>query len=148
MGAIDALRGLVVYFDTNIIIYIVEGYPAQRVVMRDLVRALDDGLFRTLTSEMTLAEVLVGPFRAPNPLYEITYNAVLSGQEKVEVVPVTREILVDAARLRAESRMRLPDAIHVATAARHGCDIFLTNDNRLRPPAGLTIMTLAELAQP
>ena len=66
MGAIDALRGLVVYFDANIIIYIVEGYPSQRIILRNLVRALDDGLFRTLTSELTLAEVLVGPFRAPN----------------------------------------------------------------------------------
>lgn len=145
MGAIDALRGLVVYFDANIIISIVEGYPAQRMVLSNLVRALDSGLFRTLTSELTLAEVLVGPFRVSNPMYEITYGAVLSGQQQIELVPVTREILVDAARLRAESRMQLPDAIHIATALRQGCDIFLTNDHRLSPPVGLTITTLAEL---
>lgn len=147
MGAIERLRGLVVYFDANIIIYVVEGYPAQRLALQDLVRALDDGFFRVLTSELTLAEVLVGPFRAPSPLYEITYSAVLSGQEQIEVVPVTRDILVDAARLRAESGMRLADAIHVATALRHGCHVFLTNDHRLRAPAGLTVITLAELAQ-
>ena len=148
MGAIDLLRGLVVYFDTNIIIYIVEGYPAQRLVLRDLLRALDDGLFRALTSELTLAQVLVGPFRAPNPLYEMTYSAMLSGREQVEVVPVVRSILVDAARFRVESGMRLPDAIHIATAQRHGCDVFLTNDHRLWTPASLTVVTLAELAQP
>jgi predicted nucleic acid-binding protein len=147
MGALDPLRGLVVYFDANIIIYIVEGYPAQRVVLRDLVRALDDGLFRALTSELTLAEVLVGPFRTPNPLYERTYSAVLSGQEQIEVVPVTRDILVAAALLRAESRIQLPDAIHAATARRHGCDVFLTNDDRLRLSPGPTVLTLADLTQ-
>jgi predicted nucleic acid-binding protein len=65
----------------------------------------------------------------------------------VALRPVTRDILVDAARLRAESRTQLPDAIHVATALRHGCEVYLTNDHRLRPPAGLTITTLAELAE-
>ena len=104
MGAIDRLRGLLVYLDANIIISIVEGYPAHRPVLRDLVQALDDGVFSAVTSELTLAEVLVGPFRAPNRRYEAIYSAILK------------------------------------------CDLFLTNDQRLQAPAGLTVITLAELA--
>jgi predicted nucleic acid-binding protein len=71
----------------------------------------------------------------------------LSGRERIQMLPVTRDILEQAARSRAESTMRLPDAIHVATAQAHGCNVFLTNDGRIRAPAGLTAITLAELAQ-
>ena len=145
MGALDRLRGLLVYLDANIIIYIVEGYATHRAILRDLVKALDDRAFRAMTSELTLAEVLVGAFRAPDRRYEAVYSNVLSGREPIEVIPVGRDILIGAARLRAESRMRLPDAIHVATARTHQCDLLLTNDHRLQAAAGVTVVTLAEL---
>jgi predicted nucleic acid-binding protein len=116
--------------------------------LRDVVQALDDGQFRAVTSELTLAEVLVQPLRASDRVYETTYMTMLSGHEAIQVQPVDREILVDAARIRAEIGTRLPDAIHLATARASGCSTFLTNDHRLRAPAGLTVATLAELAQP
>ncbi len=43
MGAIDRLRGHIVYFDANIIIYIVEGFAAFRLILREVIQALDDG---------------------------------------------------------------------------------------------------------
>ena len=58
------------------------------------------------------------------------------------MVPVSRTILIDAARLRANSGLRLPDAIHVATAVAAGCPIFLSNDRRLKVPDVLQLLAL------
>jgi predicted nucleic acid-binding protein len=146
MGALDRFRGQIVYLDANIIIYIVEGFPLFRAVLEEIIIALDTGLFEAVTSELTLAEVLVQPFRTRDSVYETTYTTMLSGREALRVVPVEREMLIEAARIRAEHNTRLADAIHVATAQASGCSIFLTNDDRLRAPAEITILTLAELA--
>ena len=50
-----------------------------------------------------------------------------------------------AAELRATiESLRLPDAIHLATAETERCDLFLTNDKRLRSVPRLPIVVLAE----
>ncbi len=100
-----------------------------------------------MTSELTLAEVLVQPLRASDRVYETMYMTMLSGREAIQVWPLDRQVLIDAARIRAEMGTRLPDAIHFAAARASGCSIFLTNDHRLRAPGGVTIVTLAELTQ-
>lgn len=47
-------------------------------------------------------------------------------------MPVSRSILIEAAKIRsAAGNVRLPDAIHLATAVSTGCDTVLTNDRTL-----------------
>ena len=60
-------------------------------------------------------------------------------------MPVSRDVLVAAARLRAETNMKLPDAIHAATAQLTGCTQFLTNDTHIKALPGLIILSLTEL---
>ncbi|MBL7202552.1 MAG: PIN domain-containing protein [Anaerolineae bacterium] len=55
-------------------------------------------------------------------------------------------ILERAARLRATTdSLRLPDAIHLATATLERCDRFLTNDKRPKAVAVLPVVVLAEV---
>jgi predicted nucleic acid-binding protein len=42
----------------------------------------------------------------------------------LQVVPVDGSIFLAAARLRATTSLKLPDAIHLATADRYRCDSF------------------------
>ncbi|WP_432431925.1 PIN domain-containing protein [Methylocystis rosea] len=52
-------------------------------------------------------------------------------------------MLVHAARLRATVKsMRMPDAIHVATAKLHNCAAFVTADRRLFVPDGIRTINL------
>lgn len=146
MGTADRLHGLTVYLDANILIYVVEGLFGFGAVVYDITRAIAGSDFHAVTSELSLAEVLVVPFRTGNDEDEATYMTMLSGRETIRVQPVESGILLDAARVRAETGSRLPDAIHLATARATRCDVFLTNDIRLRAPADVTIVTLAELA--
>ena len=100
-----------------------------------------------MTSEITLAECLVKPFADKNiPAIEI-YISLLGEQPSLPVIPISRMILLSAARLRAETRLKLPDAIHVATAKWAGCTAFITNDRRVREGSGVPVILWDELSE-
>jgi len=40
--------------------------------------------------------------------------------------------------------LKLPDAIHVATAQSIDCDIFLTNDKKIRTPKNIEVIILED----
>jgi predicted nucleic acid-binding protein len=48
-----------------------------------------------------------------------------------------RDVLIEAARLRANVNIKLPDAIHAATALLTQCSTFVTNDRRFQNVLGL-----------
>lgn len=59
------------------------------------------------------------------------------------MAPISRTALIEAARLRAQHAcLKLPDAIHAATAVAYGASTFVTNDARFRPVSGLTAVVL------
>jgi predicted nucleic acid-binding protein len=134
-----------VYLDTNIFIYALEGYPAFRPILTTLFNALDRGELTAVTSELTLAEALVKPLLDRHAERQAAYLQVLQPSPSLHLAPVSREVLLAAARLRAETGLKLPDAIHAATAQLTGCDQFLTNDARLTSLPGLAIRRLSEL---
>ncbi len=73
------------------------------------------------------------------------YMAAIQPQQSLQVVPVSREILVAAARRRTASRLKLPDAIHAATAVQSGCSHLVTNDARFRVVSEVEVIVLGEL---
>lgn len=84
-------------------------------------------------SELALAEVLVRPLRAQASDDILRMQGILSPSQWLAVVPVDRNILWSAAQLRAHyPHLRLPDAIHVATAITSRCSHLLTADKGLR----------------
>lgn len=132
MGAIDERLGRKVYLDSNFFIYVLEGVEPWVGVARKILSALDRGECAGVTSELSLAECLVKPLELGHGKVAETYREFLQNRSSLAVVPVSRQILVEAAGVRAVSRIKLPDAIHAATALQRGCSSFLTNDDRLR----------------
>src|SRR4051812_46379606 len=135
MAGLSDILGRTVYLDANIFIYAVEGYAPEEAFLRELLAALEDGRFPAVTSELSLAEVLVKPLKLGREDVAAAYGELLTASDRLAVLPVDRAILVEVARQRAA--LGMPDAIHVATALAAGCDLFLTNNGRLKLPAGL-----------
>jgi predicted nucleic acid-binding protein len=140
-----------VYVDANILIYIVEGNKALASELKQIVEALDAGVLQAVTSELTLAEVLIGPLRTRDAATGDAYKAVLRSGKALRAIPVTSAVLERSTELRCNSTMSLPDAIHLATAELAGCRYFLTEDRhlRVRPPlVALDVVALnAKLAE-
>jgi predicted nucleic acid-binding protein len=104
-------------------------------------QALDGNELAACTSELSLAECLVKPYAERNDQAIAAYLEMLSGRAPVAVVPITGAILLRAARLRAETRLKLPDAIHLATAIETGCATFLSDDRGIRSMKGLKVQS-------
>jgi predicted nucleic acid-binding protein len=145
MGLVSSLTGSSLYLDTNIFIYACEGFPEYADKLLELFETIDSGKITAVTSELTLAELLVKPFMDGNTHRQTIYRDTIQDSDLLSVYPVTRDILIEAARLRSISSLRLPDAIHIATAGFAGCNAFLTNDRRIAAVAGIKIIFLSEV---
>ena len=128
MGPLILPRGASVYVDVQIVIYSVENHPVYQALLEPLWFAHALGQVVVNTSELTLSEVLVMPFRLRDGKLRREYEQLLLRFD-VRLRAVNRRVLVRAARLRAETKkLRTPDAVHAATAELRRCDFFLTND--------------------
>lgn len=123
-----------VYLDTNFIIQSIES-DGEALVF--LIEKATEDLLQLYTSELTLAEVLVGPLKDGNDQLVAQYEDLLTSDEVLEVVPIDRLLLRRSAEIRATFGNKGYDSIHVATAERCGCKLFVSSDRRLRLPPGL-----------
>jgi predicted nucleic acid-binding protein len=119
--------GATVYLDTNPLIYLTEGNPAFKAHIENLFTQFDKAQVQFVTSELALTEVLVHPLRSHDTelvaIYERLFDTL------VRTLPVSREVLIYAAQLRALTPgLRTPDAIHLATATLAKADAFVSGD--------------------
>lgn len=139
------LEGQRLYVDANCFIYLSERHSVFGPPARRLFKAAHDGFCTLVTSDLTLAEVLVLPIRLGDEAMQAQYVEAVSPRDALEVRGVTRAILIESARLRATTGSKLPDAIHVATAISAGCSAVVTEDRGIRAPAGLRLVRVSEL---
>jgi predicted nucleic acid-binding protein len=129
---------------STLFIYALEGYPDFTPRIAILLEAMDRQEIEALTSELTLAEVLVKPFRERHVAWQRTYQEVLQPSVSLTLLPVSRAILIAAAQIRAQFPIKLPDAIHAATAQQVSCGSFLTNDPGFKTVKNLPVVLLSE----
>lgn len=132
------------YLDTNVLIYAMETTDAQGMRARRCLRQIEEDEIEAATGELTLAEVLRGGnSRRSDALFD-GYLELLSSASPIRIVPVDRNVLISAARLRFDRRIELPDAIHLATAQIAGCAVVLTEDREMPVPADMQKRSLTD----
>lgn len=144
MGLLDSLIGDHIYLDSNIWIYSSQGTPAYKQALSSMFAAVDAGTLSVVTSELSLAEILVRPIREGNTLEQKTYIRAITNTKNSIAVPIERTVLIQAAKLRSRTKLKLPDAIHAATAMSSQCTTFLTNDKQFRTVPNLPVVLLSQ----
>ena len=119
-----------IYADSCIVIYLIEGDFNRRDRIAEYLLRSDTTPNRIGFSDLTRMECLIHPVREGDVQLRSAYEAFFSGPCS-DYIPLTSKIFDKATELRAEYRLKTPDAIHLAAALVSGCDIFLTNDLRL-----------------
>jgi predicted nucleic acid-binding protein len=126
--------------DSSIFIYFIEEHAEYLPVVEPIFSAISAGAITAVTSSLTLLEVLVQPLRANLPALADRYEKILTRSSGVRMIPLDVRILRAAAKLRAVTSMKTPDAIQLTSALAAGCTAFLTNDLRLPSVLGLPVL--------
>jgi predicted nucleic acid-binding protein len=147
VGALTLPSSGLVYLDANPIIYTVEKHPVYGPLLQPLWQAAQTKTIEVISSELALMETLVVPLKTGNTTLERQYEQALLGTD-MRLIPITQAILREAARLRATTKLRTPDALHAATAQQAGCVLFVTNDAGFRGIASLPLVILDDLLTP
>jgi predicted nucleic acid-binding protein len=98
-------------------------------------------------SMITVGEVLVRPFRA-GPSAVATAEGFLQHFAELELIEIDYAIAREAARIRAATDLRMPDAMILSSATVANCDLLCTTDRSLAGAAtrlGVGVCLLAEI---
>lgn len=138
----ERLRGLTrVFLDTAPVIYFVEGHPTFAVRLD----RLDQGSLIAVTSPVTLAECIVYPFKDSAPALRDAFTQLITTGSGIEFISLDQTVAVRAAELRARHGLSLLDAFQVAAALESRCEMFVTNDDKLRRVTEIPVLVLTEV---
>jgi predicted nucleic acid-binding protein len=108
-------------------IYVLDGHPlASR--FEPIFADVEAGRISALVTPVTLAEVVSGPLRAGKEALAQRSRSALTDAPGWSLRALDAEIAVLAARLRLRHRLKLPDAIQLATAVHEGCHALISHD--------------------
>ena len=138
----DVVWERLVYLDANVFIDAYDGEEALSDSAKSLLAHLRTSPAVAVTSELSLAEVLADPEAKRDLRRKRAYLDLMVWSRFVTLVPVTRDVLYLTAKLRALHRpkLKLADAIHLATASEHRCRIFVSRDEGIQTPLGMRRM--------
>ncbi len=135
-----------IYLDATGFIYGVERIEPDRALLEPMWRQAQAGQFTIVSSDWVILETLVKPLREGDTVVEMLFRSLLDANE-VTLIPATRPLWEDAARLRAETGLKTPDALHAATALYAECTLFVTNDADFRRFEDLPVVVLDDLLE-
>ena len=144
MGPLTLPTFGLIYVDASGLIYSVERVEPYRTLLEPMWEQVQDGNLTVVSSPILVIEVLVKPLRDGNTEIELQYRE-LFASNAVRLLDASYQVFADAARLRAETALKTPDALHAATALRAGCALFITNYTDFRRVQGLPIVVLDDL---
>jgi predicted nucleic acid-binding protein len=114
-----------IYLDSNAIIYPVENTIKKPSVLSALAQYPG---YTLCSSALALMECLVKPLQSNNQLLAATYDAYF---QTLLLIPSHLGVFRRAARIRALTNLRTPDALHLAYASTGRCEVIITGDQKL-----------------
>ena len=140
------------FLDTVIVIYAVEGSPADQQRALSHLAALELAGHHFTISELVQTECLV-PVLGPGEGQRLSNFYRFFRGPDMRTLQLTAAMHVRAAAIRGghtypaippakAKRYGLADSLHLAAAIEAGCEVFLTNDNRLANFPDITIEVL------
>lgn len=130
MGIIES--GKTILLDTSCFIYYFEDNPNYSDKLEKVFAGIQDGNNKAFMSIISFMEILVKPKKDNNVFIENRYKLMLTNYPNLSIVDMEHNIADIASRLRANYKIRTPDAVIVATSIFMDVDCIITNDIRLK----------------
>lgn len=126
----ELLKYKILGLDTSCFIYHFEKHPKYSPLTKELFLLLrkKKGVVSSLAFSELIAKRQIFADKRKRLLYKTAFQTV----PNTEICDFDLELAEYAAGFRILYNLRLPDAIHLATAVINGADVFITNDERFK----------------
>lgn len=121
-----------VFLDATPIIYYVQQNEHFFEKVRRIFVFLNENYFDFIASDVVTAEARVHAYRYNKTDWLNNFDNLMN-LLNVKIIHTSEEIAIKTSQIRAKYKsFETPDAFNLATAVLSDCEIFLTNDKRLR----------------
>jgi len=131
--------------DTSIFIYQLDVNPSYFPLTDAVFAWLEKRENSAVTSTLSMTELLVPAYRTGDQRLMKTYYGLLKTYPNLTWIPPELDVAAVATRLRADYRLKIPDAIQAATAVHAKASAFMTNDPVFQRVHELDVLVLGEL---
>jgi predicted nucleic acid-binding protein len=135
---------IVIALDSCVWNYHPEKHPEYAALTRQALEVVEGGSCRAVSSELTLLKIMVRPLQMELQDVADEYELLLSSFPNLSLEPISRDILLQAATLRARHGLRTPDAIVSATAMSAEATLLVSNDRHLSSVPGIQVVCLSD----
>jgi len=122
---------LIVSLDTNVFVGVVNKEPLSDYSKKILDR-VDAGSLSCVVSTVVIAEMCAGYHVDGQTKEKDDFLTHLEASQSYDIVELSVSVADQAGRVKAETGLRLPDAIVVASAVKGGADCLISNDESLK----------------
>jgi predicted nucleic acid-binding protein len=131
-----------VALDSAPFIYYIEEHKTYLKIIEPLFNQISHGRLTAYTSFISLIEVLIKPLEEKNENLVEKYENLLTNSENLIICDIDKQISIETAKIRTTFKLRIPDAIQLATAIISGAEAFITNDTSLKKIKKLKVIVL------
>jgi len=135
-----------ILLDTNVFVAAKnKSEPAYSESIR-LIELIDRGRIKCVVPALVIAELCAGYYQEEDEEGARELLEAFLTTPSYEIIPIDHKIACEAGRVRAELRLKLPDAIIIATAVIVKADAIITYDQEIRKAEKyITIKTPREI---
>jgi predicted nucleic acid-binding protein len=127
-----------------ILIYVLTADPLYVDLATAVLDMVEAGEVEGIASTLTLTEILTAPMQAEDEEAVLDYELYLTNFPNLTVYPLDLEVARRAARVRATTGLRTPDAVQVATAQIHRADMIVTNNKSWQSKLGDDVVLILD----
>lgn len=138
-------RHRLIALDSGIFIYQLESNPRYVGFTDRIFSWLEKPTSRGVTSTITMTELLLPPYRDGDQRRVDEFYGLLSTYPNLDWIAPSLEIADIASRIRATHKLRTPDALQAATAARATASGLITNDPVFKRVTGFETLVLDQV---
>jgi predicted nucleic acid-binding protein len=142
---LNRMKGKRVYFDTAPIIFAIENVNGYANYTLPFLKASEARSLFGFAGAITFCETLVKPLQLNNVALVARVKNLFEREDVFTCVDHSRNAYVLAAELRAAHRLKMVDALHLATAIDLRCDFFITNDFKFRENPRIEVVCIDDL---
>jgi predicted nucleic acid-binding protein len=130
--------------DTNIFINVKEEEKPYFEYSSKILNAVEDGYLKGVISIITIAELCLGYYNAKKPKEKDEYLSNLYSQDNYIIVNLNRVLADQSAKIRSETKLRLPDSIIVAASIQESTSFLISNDEKFNRAENLIKVCTSE----